>query len=231
MIYRPPDTDIREFNDYILQCLDQIKAEKKTAYLLGDYNINLLNVDTHAASQDLVDIMFSYSFFSAITKPTRVTEKSVTLIDNIFHNCYSEVSNNFSGILYTDVSDHFPVHHIDYSVTVCSQRKTFKIRIFSVTNMERFTSEISEKNWNTVLNDNEPQNGYTTFHSEFCEMYDACFPIKMLKEGYRIWKPWLSEEMKRSIKLKNKLYMHYKKSGNREDEMVYKKYRNTLNKI
>ena len=64
-------------------------------------------------------------------------------------------------------------------------------------------------------------------------MYDACFPIKMLKEGYRTRKPWLSEEMKRSIKVKNKQYkiMHYKKSGNREDEMVYKKYRNTLNKI
>ena len=53
----------------------------------------------------------------------------------------------------------------------------------------------------------------------------------MLKESYRTWKPWLSEEMKRSIKVKNKLYMHYKKSGNPEDEMVYKKYRNTLNKI
>ena len=231
MIYRPPDTDIREFNDYILQCLDQIKAEKRAAYLLGDYNINLLNVDAHAASQDFVDIMFSHFFFPAITKSTRVTEKSATLIDNIFHNCYSEVSNSFSGILYTDVSDHFPVYHIDYSVSVCSKRKTLKKRIFSVTNMERFTSAMSEKNWNTVLNDNDPQNAYTTFHSEFSEMYDACFPIKMFKEGYRTRKPWLSEEMKRSIKVKNKLYMHYKKSGNREDEMVYKKYRNTLNKI
>ena len=97
--------------------------------------------------------------------------------------------------------------------------------------MERFTSTMSEKNWNTVLNDNDPQNAYTTFQAEFSEMYDACFPIKMFKEGYRTRKPWLSEEMKRSIKVKNKLYMHYKKSGNRDDEMVYKKYRNTLNKI
>ena len=29
VIYRPPDTDIKEFNDYIVQCLTQIKAEKK----------------------------------------------------------------------------------------------------------------------------------------------------------------------------------------------------------
>ena len=97
--------------------------------------------------------------------------------------------------------------------------------------MERFTSTTSEKNWNTVLNDNDTQNAYTTFHSEISEMYGACFPIKMFKEGYRTRKQWLSEEMKRSIKVKNKLYMLYEKSGNREDEMVYKIYRNTLNKI
>ena len=29
VIYRPPDTDINEFNDCIMQCLTQIKAEKK----------------------------------------------------------------------------------------------------------------------------------------------------------------------------------------------------------
>ena len=63
VIYRPPDTDIKEFNDQILRCLTQIKAEKKIAYLLGDYNINLLNTEKHAASQDFADVMFSHSFF------------------------------------------------------------------------------------------------------------------------------------------------------------------------
>ena len=29
VIYRPPDTDIKDFIDYIVQCLTQIKAEKK----------------------------------------------------------------------------------------------------------------------------------------------------------------------------------------------------------
>ena len=59
VIYRPPDTDIKEFNDHILRCLTQIKAEKKIAYLLGDYDINLLNTEKHAASQDFADVMFS----------------------------------------------------------------------------------------------------------------------------------------------------------------------------
>ena len=63
VIYRPPDTDIKEFNDHILRCLTQIKAEKKMAYSLGDYNINLLNTEKHVASQDFADVIFSHSFF------------------------------------------------------------------------------------------------------------------------------------------------------------------------
>ena len=34
----------------------------KIAFLLGDYNINLLNTDKHLASQDFADVMFSHSF-------------------------------------------------------------------------------------------------------------------------------------------------------------------------
>ena len=60
--------------------------QRKNAYLLGDYNINLLNIDKHAASPDFADGMFSHSFFPTITKPTRVIDKSATLINNIFYN-------------------------------------------------------------------------------------------------------------------------------------------------
>ena len=76
----------------------------------------LLNIDKHAASQDFADAMFPHSFFPTITKPTRMTVKSATLINNIiFYNNYVENSKILAGILYTDISDHFPVYHIDYS--------------------------------------------------------------------------------------------------------------------
>ena len=69
VIYRPPDTDIREFNDYVIQCLTQIKAEKKFVFV-GGYNIHRLNIDEHAASQEFADVMYSHSFFPTFTKPT-----------------------------------------------------------------------------------------------------------------------------------------------------------------
>ena len=202
VIYRPPDTDIKEFNDHILQCLTQIKAEKKTAYLLGDYNINLLNTDKHAASQDFVDILFSHSFFPTITKPTRVTDKSATVIDNIFYNNYVQNTSSLTGILYTGISDHFPIFHIDYSVRVPLVDKSFKKRVYSMLNMERFSSTMREMNWDNVLHNSNVQEAYTMFYNEFCDVCNTCFSMKVFKQGYRTRKPWLFDGMKKSIKNK-----------------------------
>ena len=52
--------------------------------------------------------MLTSSYIPLINKPTRVTETTATIIDNIFTN--SNNWNNISrGILPTDVSDHFSI--------------------------------------------------------------------------------------------------------------------------
>ena len=57
VIYRPPDTEITIFNEYMNRILTQSKSERNSSYILGDFNINLLNVDKHLATQEFVDIM------------------------------------------------------------------------------------------------------------------------------------------------------------------------------
>ena len=145
---------------------------------------------------------FPILFFPVITKPTRVTDKSTTLIDNIFYNSCVENSRSLAGILYTDISDHFPVYHIDYSDVVPLADNLFKKRMYSIANMERFSSAMNEKHWNSVLHSHDAQNAYTAFYNEFSEVYNTCFPLKILKRGYKTRKPWLSDGMKTSIKTK-----------------------------
>ena len=51
--------------------------------------------------------MYSLCLYPLIDKPTRVTESSATLIDNIFTN---ELRHNLTcGILFNDISDHLPI--------------------------------------------------------------------------------------------------------------------------
>ena len=113
IIYRPPDTNIQTFIETLNDVLSKIKSERKLCYLIGDFNINLLNSDTHDQTSNFIDLLYSHSFFPLITKPTRVTESTSTLIDNIFINDISQTCTN--GILYTDLTDHYPVFTLNYS--------------------------------------------------------------------------------------------------------------------
>ena len=73
VIYRPPDTDIKVFNEYVSELLDKIRSENKCVACLGDYNISLLNSDCHGPTQEFSDLIYTYFLFPCITKPTRVT--------------------------------------------------------------------------------------------------------------------------------------------------------------
>ena len=231
VIYRPPDTDIKEFNNHLKQCLNKIKSERKSAYILGDFNVNLLNCDRHIPSQEFVDTLFSNSFIPCTTKPTRVTSRSATLIDNIFTNDIVGGNNNLSGILYTDISDHFPIFLIDGSNSVSTQESVIKRRSYSEQNLDQFILALNNKGWDHVLLNSDVHQAYTLFQNDFRDIYERCFPIKTIKPGYKTRKPWLSNGIKKAIKVKNKLYQKSKKSMDPEHEKTYKKYRNKLNKI
>ena len=86
----------------------------KNFYFLGDYDINLLNVDTHQLTSYFNDTRFSNEFIPMTTSSTRVTSNSATLIDNIFANQLNDnnINHAMSGIIVTDISDHYPIFHI-----------------------------------------------------------------------------------------------------------------------
>ena len=45
VMYRPPNTDMKGLNEIIKDLLENIKKENKVCYLMGDYNIDLLNIE------------------------------------------------------------------------------------------------------------------------------------------------------------------------------------------
>ena len=69
--------------------------QRKTSYIAGDFNIDLLKYESHAPTASFVNCLFSYSFFPFINKPTRITCETATLVDNIFTN---DVSSRFCTI-------------------------------------------------------------------------------------------------------------------------------------
>ena len=107
-IYRAPNTDLNMLSEFINDILSNIG--KRTVYMCGDFNVDLLQYDKHAATNDFIDKLYVIGLHPLITRPTRITSHSKTLIDNIFTTDLS--SHIHSGLIINDMSDHLPIYQI-----------------------------------------------------------------------------------------------------------------------
>ena len=85
-MYRHPNSSLEKFTKFVYSCLDKIRNDNKLCVILGDFNINLLNFQSHDATENFINTMGSYCYSPQILQPTRITHHSATLIDNIFFN-------------------------------------------------------------------------------------------------------------------------------------------------
>ena len=88
--------------------LNKFKGQKKQVFLAGDFNINSLNYSWNTIVHDFLNLAFHNSIFPVINRPTRVTKTCATIIEHILANSIID-SPLHSGIIKTDISDHFAV--------------------------------------------------------------------------------------------------------------------------
>ena len=106
-IYRPPNTKPKEFITQYQNMLNRLKIEKKDIILGMDHNLDLLKSNVHTETQTFLDVNFDNHLFPCITRPTRITKTSATLIDNTFIS--ENLHKSFDSCVLThDVSDHLP---------------------------------------------------------------------------------------------------------------------------
>ena len=72
---------------------------------------------------------------------------------------------------------------------------------------------------------------FSDFHNKMLSAYNKAFPISKINIQYKNRKPWLSEGLKKSIKVKNSLFVTQIKNGSIEDKNKYSQYRNKLNHL
>ena len=231
VIYRPPNTDINVFNDKLDNILDTINKEGKLCYIMGDYNINILNSKTHQGTNEFVNMMSSYAFVPLISRPTRVTADSATLIDNIFTNDIVNFGYSLNGVLVSDISDHYPVFHINRECKL-NECETFMYRrVYNQQNKQAFLTALEHINWDEVHGSCDTQSSFNVFHNCLTGLLNKHFPIVRIKKRYNNRKPWLTDALRQSIKRKNKLYSTYKRLPCVRNELNYKTYKCKLQNV
>ena len=227
--YRPPSGDNIKFIDRLNITIQELEPDRSIIVLGGDINLDLLK---HANVRNIsyyLDLLLSYNLFPSITKATRFSTQSRSLLDHIFTN-YSQ-TNSKSHIIVTDISDHFPVLLMN-EITVPQRKDTIeKIRLFTHLNIVNFNKDIGNSDWNVVLDIMETQKAYTKFHSIIQSCFERNFPERQYRSSYRTKLPWITDELGKKISLKNKLFYIYKKRPTQVNQEKYKKYKREINKL
>ena len=208
-------------------CFNTVKSENRWCYILGNYNINLLNYDVHSSTA----MMSSYSFMPLINHPTRITRDPATIIDNVFTSNLTSLEGSLHGILVTDISDQFLVFHGSPILNRCDiEIKAYK-RNYSYRNKRAFIEAISETDWSEINFITDTQTAFTRFYSKFVNLYNKHFQKRRVCTRCNNRDPWLTDSLKQSIRKKNKLYKMYLKIKSVQNELTYKSYRNKLHHI
>ena len=151
-IYKHPNIDVTDFkNNYLSQIFEIVSKEQKQVFLLGDFNINLLNYNDHQPTNDFLDSLASNSFIPYILHPTRITNHSKTLSDNIFSNFISP--DIISGNITATISDHLPQFSFVPNIlsNPSTQKSNYYERDWSKFKQENFILDYFDKDWADLL--------------------------------------------------------------------------------
>ena len=58
-LYRPPDSSLNDFNRSVEDILSATSFENKRSYIMGDFNINILNSHSHQPTSEFINLMTS----------------------------------------------------------------------------------------------------------------------------------------------------------------------------
>ena len=237
-VYRPPNTDATTFNTDFLSLLNVISTgtdKKKLSLIAGDFNLDLLKHESHHNTGEFLQNLLTHSYLPSIRKPTRITDDTATLIDNIFVRC-----NKFyydAAIFCNDVSDHLPIAiHLKYIIPIPAFNSTKK-RKFDSTKNDEFKLLLSNIDWNAVIDpcllNSDPSKAYDIFYAEFKRIFDNIFPYQIIKNSYRMTPrhEWITPGIMKSCITKSQLYKKYLSNKSPANKAKYNKYSNKLKSV
>ena len=232
--------DLNDFNcNYLNQLSENISKEKKSIFLLGDFNVNLLNYNEHNQTNEFLDSLASNSFIPLILQPTRITSHSNTLIDNVFSSIIDP--DIISGNLTASISDHLPQFAIIPNMfgNISGNKSNIYERDWSKFDRENFILDYFSADWEDLLKIDEcnVDNSTKIYLDKMNMLLDTYAPLKKINK-YKLKfksKPWITLDLQKSISVKNKLLANFinKKDPILKEEFHtnYKKYRNLLSTL
>ena len=204
----------------------QNKYNKFHCILCGDFNINLLQDSMN--TKLFQDILNTFNFVQTIFEPTRVTQNSQSLLDNIFIKSGLAYS---AEVFHSALSDHeaqIIKIHLDAVLSGCDSCPLVK-RVFSQAKMRQFKQELASQDWRAIYQSQQAEEAYNAFISIFTNLINLVFPKKSIRKKNQKSKIWITQGIK--ISSKNKRDMYERMIKGEVTLNHYKLYSNILKRV
>ena len=210
VVYRPPNSPLDEFNKEYEQILSELTGKK--AYLLGDYNINLLEMPSFQEDK-FQEIAFSSGFAPIISIPThQMPHCSRTCIDNIFTNDTDATIT--SGVIKDKISHHHPIFSMKTLAannSIGQSNTPEKITIhydYSNANLSKLCEEIENDMDNLLFSCNTLESFLVSFQEKIDVSCKLLTPRTTKRNS--ITNPWITQGLINSIEKKARLYFEWR---------------------
>ena len=224
-IYRPPNTPISEFLNEYDSLLKKLNKKKEYDVIIGlDHNLDFLKSNNHRQTQKFIEVNLDHNYLPCITKPTRITKSTATLIDNIFISQHLQGLHD-SKILIEDLSDHLP-SLLTLSGHFLEQKTipTIVTRKLNDEAYEKINSVLNSYDWKAKLSNKNIDDCFEEWHSTVQSTINKIAPEKKVKLTKKQLKraPWITANLLKSCTRQKKLYKLALKSQN--NPVAWNKY-------
>ena len=233
-IYRH-HTPVKDFIDnFFMDILNKIHLERnKSCVIMGDFNIDLLQIDNDNDSCNFFDILSAQGFRPLILQPSRVTSHSATLIDNIFTNDMAIRSKG--GNITASISDHFS-QFSSFDLNCQNSDKDLPKfgRSFKNFHNEEFQEEINRIDWSSLFQNQSVNVQIRLFLDKVNDILNVMAPIRKLTKREQKLKinPWITTGLLKSMRDRDKLYKQFTKESDQVKKndifSIFKKKRNLI---
>ena len=227
-IYRHPHNNHESFYGEFARFIEKTSS-KFHLILMGDINIDVSPQVKNVQKTDYKNLLFSLGIKNMISKPTRITKTTETIIDHILTNLPNEIMD--AGILMAKVADHLPTYAL--CGLSSSKQKTSNLFQRSITEAKKeqfrntFKEEVASFHLDDVV---DPDLYLNHLVNAVKNSVDSVFPIKKRSKKHfkRFRKPWMTQGILNSVRKKHILYAKFLKS---KDDAAYKIYTTHNNRL
>ena len=152
----------------------------KLIYLLGDFNVNLLNYNEHNQTNKFFYFLPFNSFISLLLQPTRIIIHSNTLIDNIFSNVIdSDITPNTFTPTVSDYLLKFSIIPNMFSNMSGNKSNIYEEGQFKF-DRENFILDCFSVDWEVLfkVDDLNTDKSTTTYFDKISMLLDTYAPLK-----------------------------------------------------